>query len=68
MDWELAKSLSGVSLGKIGANVTYTASHCREVIGLQLELVRGEYLTGDTLQRATTFVNQFVAAKGNFRW
>ena len=36
MDWDLTKSLSGVSLGKIGANATYLAGHGREVIGFNL--------------------------------
>jgi len=40
-----AKSWSGVSLGKIGANAAYPAGHGREVIGLQPELVRAEYPT-----------------------
>ena len=34
MDWELTKSLSSVSMAKIGANVAYPAGHGREVIRL----------------------------------
>jgi len=45
MDWELTKSLSGVSLGKISANAAYPVGHGREVIELQPELVRSEYPT-----------------------
>jgi len=66
MDWELTNSLSGISLGKISANAAYRVNHGIEVIGLQPELVRSEFLTGETPQRAATFINQFVAVKGNF--
>ena len=65
-DWEMAYSLSGISLGKIGANAAYPASHGREVIRLQSGLVKAEYLTGETPQRASTFINQFIDVKGNF--
>ena len=66
MDWELIKSLSGVSLGKIGANTAYPAGHGREVVGLQPGLVISEYLTGETPQQVTTFIYQFMVVKGNF--
>jgi len=50
MDWELAKSLSGASLVKIGANAAYPAGHGREAIGIQPGLIRAEYLIGKTPQ------------------
>ena len=62
----MAYSLAGISLGKIGANTAYPAGHGREVIGLQPGLVISEYLTGETPQRASTFINQFIDVKGNF--
>ena len=68
MDYELNKFLSGVSLGNIGANAAYPASHGREIIGLQLGLVRTEYPTGETPQWAATFINQFIVVMGNFPW
>ena len=64
MDWDLIKSLSGVSLGKIGNNIVYPASHGREMTGLQPGLVRVEYLTRETPQQAATFLNWFLDVKG----
>ena len=48
LEWDLSKSLSGVSLGKLGMNKAYPASHEKDVLGLQTELVRAEYPTGET--------------------
>ena len=54
--------------GEIGANGAHPASHSREVIRLQSGLVRAEYSIGEIPQRAATFINQFITAKGNFSW
>ena len=48
MDWELVKPIFRVFLGKIGAREAFTVSHGRDVLGLQLGLVRAEYPTGET--------------------
>ena len=66
MDWELTKSLSGVSFRKNSANVAYPAGH-----GSNRNItwaVRTKYLTGETPHRTLTFINQFMAAKRNFPW
>jgi len=42
----LSKSLSGVSLGKLGVNEAYPVSHGRDMLGLQPELVKAGYSTG----------------------
>ena len=34
MEWDLSKSISGVSLGKLGINEAYTAGHGNDVFGL----------------------------------
>ena len=47
-------------------NKAYPAGHRRDVLGLQLGLVRAEYLTRETLQLAATFINQFLKARSNF--
>jgi len=65
MEWDLSKPFSGVSLGKLGANEAYAVDHRRDVFGLQLRLVRVEYPTGETSQLATTFINQFLKARGD---
>ena len=49
MEWDLSKSISGVSLGKLAANEAYTVGHRRDVFGLQLRLVRAEYPRGRPL-------------------
>ena len=49
MEWDLSKSLSDVSLGKLGMNKAYPVGHERDVLGLQPGLVRAEYPTGETL-------------------
>jgi len=46
MDWDLVKSYSGVSLGKIGVHEAYTIRHGRCVLGLLPGLVRTEYPKG----------------------
>ena len=48
IDWELVRLFSGVTLGKIGAREAFTVGHGRDVLGLQLDLVRAEYPTGET--------------------
>ena len=57
IEWDLFKSISGVSLGKLGLNEAYSVSHKRDVLGLQPRLVRAEHTTGETTQLATTFIN-----------
>ena len=66
IEWDLSKSLSSISLGKLGMNEAYPVSHGRDVLGLQLRLVRAEYLTGETPQLAATFINQFLKVRGDF--
>jgi len=66
MEWDLSKSISGVSLGKLGANEAYPAGQGRDVFGLHPGLVRAEYPTGKTLQLAATFINQFLKVRGDF--
>ena len=48
MDWKLARPISEVTLGKIGAREAFTIGHGRDVLGLQPGLVRTEYPTGET--------------------
>ena len=48
MDWDLVKSYSGVSLGKIGLHEAYTVRHGRCVLVLHPGLVRTEYPKGET--------------------
>jgi len=45
MDWELVKPILRASLGKIDARETFTVGHGRDVLGLQPDLVRDEFLT-----------------------
>ena len=66
MEWDLSKSISGVSLGKLGANEAYPAGHGRDVLGLHLGLVRAKYPIGETPQLAATFINQFLKVRGDF--
>jgi len=66
MEWDLSKSISGVSLGKLGANEAYSAGHGKDVFGLHPRLVRAEYPIGETPQLATTFINQFLKVTGDF--
>ena len=47
-EWDLSKSLSGVSLGKLDVNEAYPANHGRGVLGLQPRLIRDEYQMGET--------------------
>jgi len=48
MEWNLSKSISSVSLSKLGANEAYPAGHGKDVFGLYPRLVRTEYPTGET--------------------
>jgi len=66
MEWDLSKSTSGVSLGKLGVKEAYPAGHGKDVFGLYPELVMAEYPTGETPQLATTFINQFLKVRDNF--
>jgi len=66
MEWDLSKSISGVSFSKLGANEAYPAGHVKDVFGLYPELVRPEYPIGETSQLATTFINQFLKVRGEF--
>ena len=66
IEWDLSKSISGVSLGKLGVNEAYAAGHGRDVFGLHSGLVRAEYPIGEIPQLAATFINQFLKVRDNF--
>ena len=66
MDWELVRPIFGVTLDKIGAREAFTVGHGRDVLGLQLDLVRAEYPIGETPQLAATFIRQFLDVRGDF--
>ena len=66
MDWELVKPISDVIFCKIGAREAFTVGHRRDVLGLQPDLVRVEYLTGETPQLAATFIRQFLNVRDDF--
>ena len=57
---------SGVAIGKISYHATFPAGHSRDVVGLLPGLLRPEYRTGETPKQANTFINQLMAAKGDF--
>ena len=63
MEWELSKSISGMSLDKLGMNEANAADHERDVFGLHPGLVKAEYPTGETPQLAATFINQFLKVR-----
>ena len=65
IEWDLS-SISGVSLGKLGANEAYASDHGRNIFGLHPRLVRDEHWIGETPQLATTFINQFLKVRGYF--
>ena len=66
MEWDLSKSISDVSLGKLGANEAYAAGHGRDIFWLHPRLDRAEYPIGETPQLAATFINQFLKVRGDF--
>jgi len=66
MEWELSKSISGMSLDKLGINEAYAADHGREVSGLHPGLVKAEYPTGETPQLTATYINQFLKVRDDF--
>ena len=66
IEWDLSEPLSSVSLDKLSVNEAYSIGHGRDVLGLQPGLVKAEYRTGETLQLAATFTNQFLKARGDF--
>jgi len=66
MEWDLSQSISGASLGKLGVKEAYAAGDEKDVFGLYPGLVRAEYPKGETLQLATTFINQFLKVRGDF--
>ena len=42
MEWDLSKSISGMSLGKLGVNEAYSAGHGSDVFGLHPILVKAD--------------------------
>ena len=62
---ELVKAISRVFLGKISVHDVYTVGHRMDVLGLQHELVRAEYPTGETPQLADTFIKQFLDVRSD---
>jgi len=66
MDLDLSRFVSSVSLGRLGAKEVYSAGHGKDVFGLFLELVRPEYLKGETPQLGATFINQFMKVRSDF--
>jgi len=66
MEWDLSKSISGMSLSKWGANEAYAVSHGRDIFGLHPRLVRVEYPIGETPQLSATFINQFLKVREDF--
>jgi len=66
MDWELVKPISEVSQGKIGAREAFIVGPGRDVLGLQLSLVRAEYPIRETPQLLAIFIRQFLNMRGDF--
>ena len=62
----VVKSISRVTLGKIGSCEAFTVGHGRDVLGLHPGLVRAEYLTRETPQLAASFIRQFLDVRGDF--
>jgi len=60
------KGAAGVSLGRISRHIAILAGHGRNIVGLLLGLLKAEYPRGETPHQATTFINQFMAVKGDF--
>ena len=58
--------LWSLSLGRLSAKEVHSAGHGKDVFGLFPGLVRPEYLKGETLQLAATFINQFLKVRGDF--
>ena len=50
MEWDLARPVSNVSLGILGARKVYSAGHRREVFSLFPGLLRSDYPVGETPQ------------------
>jgi len=66
MEWNLTEEQSGVSLRRISHHTAVSAGHDRNITGLLPGSLKVEYPEGETLHRATMFINQFMAVKGNF--
>ena len=66
MDWELTKMKPGVSLRKLGNNAAFPVDHGRDVVGLHPRLMKTEYPMGETPRHDVTFINHFMAMKGDF--
>jgi len=57
---------SGITIRKISNHAAFLPDHSKVVVRLHLGLLRPEYSTGETPKQANTFINQFMAAKGDF--
>jgi len=66
MEWELTTEQSGVSLRRICHHTVIPAGNGRNVVGLLLGSLKVEYQVGETPRQAATFINQFMAVKGDF--
>jgi len=66
MEWDLIKVQSGISIGRISHHTSSPAKHGRDVVRLQPSLLKEEYPMGDVSKHVATFINQFMAIKGEF--
>ena len=66
MEWDLARPISGVSLGILGTKNVHSGGHGKEIFGLFPGLVRHEYPRGETPRLGTTFINRFMKVGGDF--
>jgi len=66
MAWDLARPVSNISLGILGARKVHNAGHGREVFSLFPRLLRSDHPVGETPQLSTTFINEFMKVGGDF--
>ena len=65
--WDLTKSQQSVSIGKITNRGAFPADSTSDIIGLLPSLVRHRYPRGETPKQENSFINKFMAVKGDSR-
>jgi len=66
MDWDLTKSQQGVSIGKITNRGAVLVDSGWDITRLSPGLVKHEYPRGETPKWTNSFINRFMAVKGDF--
>ena len=66
MDSDLVRMQSSVAIKEISNRAALPVNHSRDFLALFPSSMKLEFLTGETLKQAATFISKFIEVKGEF--